>query len=130
VDDHFAASWIEAWNAHDVDRVLRHFTDDVVFASPLVPVVAGRENPLRGQDELRAYWTEGLRQLPELRFSLERVYVGVDTVGIAYRNERGRPALEMLSFGDDGRAARGWALYGPDAAPRSSPSPSERRGSP
>ena len=24
----FAAEWIEAWNAHDLDRILSHYTDD------------------------------------------------------------------------------------------------------
>jgi ketosteroid isomerase-like protein len=31
----FAGQWVEDWNNHDVEAVLAHFTDDVVFTSPL-----------------------------------------------------------------------------------------------
>ncbi|MGH3529462.1 MAG: nuclear transport factor 2 family protein, partial [Pseudonocardiaceae bacterium] len=31
----FADDWVEAWNSHDLDRILSHFTDDVVFTSPV-----------------------------------------------------------------------------------------------
>ena len=27
----FATAWVAAWNRHDVDAVLAHFHDDVVF---------------------------------------------------------------------------------------------------
>ena len=28
----FAANWIAAWNAHDLERILEHYTEDVSFA--------------------------------------------------------------------------------------------------
>jgi ketosteroid isomerase-like protein len=31
----FAEDWLAAWNRHDVDAVLAHFHDDVVFTSPV-----------------------------------------------------------------------------------------------
>lgn len=109
----FAEGWVAAWNAHDVDAVLAHFAGEITFSSPLVPIITGRENPLHGTEELRAYWTEGLRRLPNLHFTLRGVYCGVDAVTIAYENERGRPALEVLTLGKDGKAISGMALYGP-----------------
>ena len=30
----FAGHWLEAWNSHDLDAVLSHCSDDVVFSSP------------------------------------------------------------------------------------------------
>ena len=111
-----AAEWVEAWNSHDLDRILDHFCDDAVFSSPLVPVITGRANPLQGRDEIRAYWAEGLRRLPGLRFELRSVFVGAGTIAIDYRNERRQDCLEVLALADDGRARRGWALYGPRPA--------------
>jgi ketosteroid isomerase-like protein len=111
----FAESWVAAWNAHDLDQVLSHFTDDVVFASPLVPTLTGKDNPLHGQAELRAYWEEGLRRLPDLHFTLESVFHGAGSVAVAYRNERGRRCLEVLVLADGHRAGHGWALYGDTA---------------
>ena len=37
----FAAEWIEAWNSHDLDRILSHYTDDFVMSSPRIVVLAG-----------------------------------------------------------------------------------------
>ena len=30
----FAEDWVAAWNAHDLERVLAHYAEDVVFVSP------------------------------------------------------------------------------------------------
>ena len=29
----FAADWIESWNAHDMNRILSHYTDDFEMSS-------------------------------------------------------------------------------------------------
>ena len=31
----YADQWVRAWNAHDVEAVLEHFHDDVLFTSPV-----------------------------------------------------------------------------------------------
>ena len=108
-----ARSWIDAWNAHDLDRVLDHFSHDVVFTSPLVTTLVGDPSgAVTGKEQLRAYWRAGLERNEGLHFELERVYTGVDTIGIAYTNHNGRSCLETGVVGDDGRITRGWAFYG------------------
>ena len=68
-------------------RSWSHFHDDVVFSSPLAQrIVEGSHGYVRGKDELRAYWTEGLARNMELHFTLEGIYAGVDTLVINYRN--------------------------------------------
>jgi len=32
--DHFAAEWIAAWNSHDLERILSHYTDNFEMSSP------------------------------------------------------------------------------------------------
>ncbi len=39
--DHFARDWIEAWNSHDLDRILAHYTEDFVMSSPYIAQVVG-----------------------------------------------------------------------------------------
>ena len=29
----FASEWEEAWNSHDIDRIMGHYRDDIVFRS-------------------------------------------------------------------------------------------------
>ena len=95
----FSRQWQQAWNAHDVEAVLERFHDEVVFSSPvaarLFPETAG---VIRGKAALRHYWTEALTRIPNLRFAVEGVYQGVDTIVIAYLNQDGGLVSEVLTF--------------------------------
>ncbi len=95
----FVVRWVHDWNAHDLESLLAHFADDVVFTSPvaarLLPETGG---VVRGKEALRAYWAEGLRRFPDLRFEIVDTYVGVDTLVIHYRNQRGALVNEVLVF--------------------------------
>jgi hypothetical protein len=98
----FADDWVRAWNEHDVEAVLAHFHDDVVFSSP----VAARMFPetggvVRGKDALREYWVTALRVLPDLHFDLVGVYRGESVLVLDYRNERGGLVNEVLTFDGD-----------------------------
>jgi ketosteroid isomerase-like protein len=98
----FSQQWVRAWNAHDVEAVLRHFHENVVFTSPvaakLVPETAG---VIRGKPELRRYWTVALQSIPDLRFAVEGVYQGVDILVILYRNQNDGLVNEVLKFSAD-----------------------------
>ncbi len=111
----FADSWAQHWNAHDLDTLLAHFADDVMFTSP----VAARLFPdsfgvIVGKAALRDYWAEGLRRIPDLHFEIVGVYNGVDTVVINYRNQTGALVSEVLIFSKE-LVVAGHATY-PDIA--------------
>jgi ketosteroid isomerase-like protein len=107
----FSAQWVQAWNDHDVEAVLRHFHDDVVFTSPvaarLLPETAGA---IRGKPALRHYWTTALQHLPRLAFRVEAVYQGIDTLVIAYRNQDDGLVSEVLTF-KNGVVVEGHGTY-------------------
>jgi ketosteroid isomerase-like protein len=95
----FAKRWERDWNAHDLDGLLTHFSDEVVFTSPVAArLMPDCDGVIRGKDALRDYWAEGLRLLPELRFEVEAVYAGVETIVINYRNQTGNRVCEVLTF--------------------------------
>ncbi len=107
----FAAAWVAAWNAHDVEAVLAHFAEDAVFTSPVATrVVPGSDGVLRGKAAIRDYWTTALRGLPDLRFEVLGTYAGVDTLVINYRNQRGGLVNEVLTFAD-GLVVHGRGTY-------------------
>jgi hypothetical protein len=114
----FADRWVAAWNSHDVEVVLAHFTDDVVFSSPVaaqfVPETGG---VLRGKAALRAYWSAALDRLPDLHFELLGAYAGVDNLVINYRNHVGGLVCEVLRF-DGSLVAEGSGTYLSDDAAR------------
>jgi ketosteroid isomerase-like protein len=107
----FASRWLDAWNAHDLEAILRHFDDGVVFTSPLaIRIVEGSDGVIRGKDELRSYWSEGLRRNPDLHFEIEDLYLGVNTIVIHYRNHSGGLVNEVLTF-DGPLVVEGHATY-------------------
>jgi ketosteroid isomerase-like protein len=86
--DAFVASWVEAWNSHDLEAILEHFAENVAFTSPMAArLIDGSEGVVQGKTALRGYWKEGLRRIPDLRFEVLDVYLGVDTLVINYRNQ-------------------------------------------
>jgi hypothetical protein len=98
----FSQQWTQAWNAHDVEAVLQHFHEDVVFTSPvaakLMPESAG---VIRGKYALRRYWAAAVQRITDLHFVVEGVYQGIDTLVINYRNQHNDLVNEVLKFDDD-----------------------------
>lgn len=108
----FADHWVAAWNAHDVDAVLDHFHNDVLFTSPVAArVLPETGGVVRGKDALRHYWTTALAQLPDLHFVVIGVYRGESTLVINYRNHRGQLVNEVLMFDGDGLVREGHGAY-------------------
>ena len=109
----FARNWEAAWNAHDIEQVLAHYTDDVTFQSPyIVHRLQEPKGEVYGKDQLRSYWTSGLEQQPDLRFDVESIRVSVDTLVINYRNQHGHAVCEVLRFRGE-LVSWGCGAYGP-----------------
>ena len=112
--ERFAVQWVSAWNAHDVEAVLAHFRDDVLFTSPVAArVVPDTGGVVRGKDALRSYWTAALASLPDLHFEVVGVYRGEAALVIDYRNHRGELVNEVLIFDGDGLVREGHGTYLP-----------------
>ena len=107
----FSRQWVAAWNAHDVEAIVEHFHDDVVFTSPVAAKLLPDTNGVvRGKPALRHYWTVALARVPDLRFTIENVYQGIDTVVIAYRNQDDGLVSEVLRI-TDGLVIEGHGTY-------------------
>ncbi|ALJ74602.1 SnoaL-like domain protein [Burkholderia pseudomallei] len=108
----FGREWIDAWNAHDLDRVLSHYADAFEMSSPMIVQIAGEPSGrLCGKDQVGAYWLTALRMIPALHFEWIATLAGVDSVAIHYRGANGRLALEVFHFGPDRRVVKAFAHY-------------------
>jgi len=108
----FAREWYAAWNAHDLDRILSHYTDDVEMTSPLVSVLTGAaDGRIVGKEALRAYFAAGLETYPALHFEPLELFVGVSSLALRYVGASGQPSAEVVFLDDEGKIARYFAHY-------------------
>jgi hypothetical protein len=111
--ERFAADWIEAWNSHDLERILGHYTEDFDMCSPLIVERMGEPSGiLRGKAAVRPYWSQGLNAQPPIRFELISVYTGADRMAIHYRSVGRKLVVEVLTFNPQRLVTHGLALYG------------------
>jgi ketosteroid isomerase-like protein len=66
----FADRWISEWNRKDVEAVLAHFSESVVFTSPRTKAIVGSES-LKGESSLREYWTKAIDRVQTIHFTLD-----------------------------------------------------------
>lgn len=108
---HFAADWITAWNQHDLERILSHYTDDFEMSSPtIIQVVGEPSGSLKGKQAVGAYWAKALQLMPDLHFELLTTLVGVNSITLYYQGVRGLSA-EVFHFDPAGKVTKAYAHY-------------------
>jgi ketosteroid isomerase-like protein len=108
----FAREWVDAWNSHDLDRILSHYADDFQMTSPfIVTLMDEPTGTIKGKENVRAYWAKALERLPDLHFELIEVLASVDSITVCYHAVLGKRAVEVLFFDENGKVRRGIAHY-------------------
>lgn len=110
----FAGEWLASWNSHDLERILSHYTEDVVYRSPFVVQLQGSaDGQLVGKSALRAYVQAGLQRYPQLRFVLREVFAGAGSVVVEYESVNHLIAAEVFVLDSNGRARQVFCHYRP-----------------
>jgi ketosteroid isomerase-like protein len=110
--ERFARQWASDWNQKDLDALLSHYAPDVIFRSPRISAVLGKEQTsVAGLSELRAYWSKALEHVKNLHFQITGVGVGGDALTIIYLNHRGDHVCETLVVGSHGKIVEGIVTY-------------------
>jgi len=110
--EEFAVEWIDAWNAHDLERVLSHYTDEFELSSPFI--ISQEHEPsgvLKGKNKIRAYWQSALARFPDLRFELIGIFSGAQSVAIYYKAVLGKTGMEVFIFDENRKVCRSVAHY-------------------
>ena len=109
----FAREWVEAWNAHDLPRVLSHYAEEFEMTSPYIPLVADEPSgTLKGKARVAEYWRKAMERMPELHFELKGVALGMNSLALHYHSAVGnREVIEVLGFDAGGKVVRGHAHY-------------------
>ena len=107
-----ANHWVAAWNAHDLDLIMKHYEDEIELTSPVAAQLLGTaDGKVAGKANLRAYFQRGLAAYPDLEFRLEDVLWGVSSVVLYYTNQKGTRTAEFMELSASGKVARVVANY-------------------
>jgi len=84
--DHLRRHWDDGWNQGDVTTIMAPFAEDVVFSSPFVSKFVGdpATTTIAGRDALRDYVAAALVRSPGIRYTVDGVHVGTDSLVLAY----------------------------------------------
>ena len=96
----FAQDWESAWNSHDIDAIISHYTDDVIFQSTKALAFTGSSKVV-GKCALKSYWQKALDKQKELKFQVLEVLDGADMLVLIYSNQNDVLAAETLYFDDN-----------------------------
>lgn len=108
----FTTEWLEAWNTHDIDRILSHYADDFEMNSPVIARRVGiQSGQLKGKDKVRDYWLGAFKEYPNLKFELVNVLTGISWVTLNYIGARGTDVAETFIFDSNGRITQVFASY-------------------
>jgi ketosteroid isomerase-like protein len=104
---HFAEDWLASWNTHDLRRILEHYEDYVTLTSPVAVGIPGDPTgTICGKIALRSYFAGTLTAFPDLRFELNDVMWGVNSIVLYYIDQRGLAAGAFMEISPEGRVSR------------------------
>ena len=108
----FSNEWIEAWNSHDINRIILHYAEQLEFKSPLI--VERYSDPtgtITKREKLQEYFLIGLNKSPALTFKLKQTLLGVDGLTLYYENARSGVTAEYFEFNNDEKIIKTVSCY-------------------
>jgi hypothetical protein len=98
----FANHWVKAWNSHDLDEIMLHYSADIVLVSPVAAkILNDPSGVVKGKEAVRAYFRRGLEAYPNLKFELVDVLWGLSSIVLYYVNQKGSKTAEFMEIDAD-----------------------------
>lgn len=113
--------WERGWNGEDVATIMAPFAADVVFSSPFVGRLTGEpeKTTIDGSDALEAYVSGALQRTPGIRYTVDAVYFGTDTLVLTYTTRAPdgtvRTGADSMRVDGDGRIVDWRSHYAADS---------------
>lgn len=107
----FTHTWIDAWNSHDMRKILAHYSEDFEMSSHFILNIAQEPSgTLKGKGPIGTYWSKALEFFPDLHFDHIATFVGVNTITLNFEWARGLSA-EVFVFGPDQKVIKAFAHH-------------------
>lgn len=108
----FAEEWVNAWNNRDIELIMGHYVESVVFSSPFIlKTMIGNHGTIQGKTELRKYFEGALEKNQDLHFDLKHIMLGVKSITLIYIRKGTMLASEVMVLNDEGKIVQGMSHY-------------------
>jgi hypothetical protein len=109
----FAKSWLDAFNAQDVEAIMAHYAESIEHSSPTVVRLLGEASGVvRGKKALRSYFEKALASAGTgLHYDLLRLHIGVGGVTLVYHRSGGKIVAETFHFDGKGLVVKAFVAH-------------------
>ena len=107
-----ANEWIEAWNEHNIERIVSQYSSDIEYTTPLaVKLLNFKDGTIIGIKDLKKYFNNTLSISVDLKFELINVCFSVNSIVICYKSVLAREVVEVLFLDQKFKIYRAIAHY-------------------
>jgi ketosteroid isomerase-like protein len=99
-----AKGWITAWNSGNLEKILDHYTDDVILYS----AAARRrwkaaDGKLIGKSAVENHFRKAFEEVPGMRLEFVKLLTGTEGVLVIYKRETGMLTADLVHFDKNGK---------------------------
>ena len=116
VQESLRRHWEDGWNGRDLEVIMAPYAADVVFSSPAIPKYTGdpQQATIEGHDALRDYCAAALQRSGDVRYRVDSVFSGAETVVLLYTcmfpDGREQPGTDLMRLDGDGKVVE-WRCH-------------------
>ena len=82
---HIAIKWFEAFNEHDLEKLLSLYDDNAKHYSPKLKIrMPATQGLIKGKQALREWWQDAFDRLPSLQYEVIKLTADEDQVFMEY----------------------------------------------
>lgn len=108
----FAEEWLDAWNSHDLDKIMEHYSENIDFVSPIIQQMGiNAEGKISTKDNLREYFSKALQKYSDLHFEFYHELRGAHSTVLFYRSVNNSFSAEYMELNNEGKVSKVRAHY-------------------
>lgn len=108
----FAKEWLDAWNSHDLDKIMEHYSENIDFVSPIIQQMGiNAEGKISNKTDLREYFSKALQKYPDLYFEFYHELKGANSTVLFYRSVNNSLSAEYMELNNEGKVSKVRAHY-------------------
>ena len=108
----FAQEWLMAWNSHDLNKIMEHYSEKIDFVSRIIQQMGiNAEGKISNKSDLKDYFSKALQKYPDLHFELYHELKGSHSIVLFYRSINNSFSAEYMELNNEGKVSKVRAHY-------------------